>query len=293
MHPTDYSRSEHILAKTNTPALAIVQAAQRAVAQALEADYRPDPILRPEISRVVSVATSAAKRHGPLIERVIGNALERGGLTVLRNRSIPITRGALALTDSPDYSQFVGRQIAFDENDVIDSVDADVIPIDEANRWAGAFSIKRGGGATESRKRREGARQLRAANFILASWLRKQGYREIETAVVGVIDFFGQSGFVKDLTIDRSGLDSFFGLPIVEDVDQMTAAMYAAIDVQMGSLLAPVIAAMPPIATPKATVLTEMFTAPVTQTLLRPRLNVAGGAAKNADGDAGPRGRGR
>ena len=45
MHPTDYSRSEHILAKTNTPALAIVQAAQRAVAQALEADYSPDPIL--------------------------------------------------------------------------------------------------------------------------------------------------------------------------------------------------------------------------------------------------------
>ena len=155
---------------------------------------------------------------------MIGNALERGGLTVLRNRSIPITRGALALTDSPDYSQFVGRQIAFDENDVIDSVDADVIPIDEANRWAGAFSIKRGGGATESRKRREGARQLRAANFILASWATQAGLPEDRDRSRWRHRFLRavrNSG--KDLTIDRSGLDSFFGLPIVEDVDQMTA----------------------------------------------------------------------
>ena len=279
------TRSEHILAQKFPAALAAIQAAERAVAQALEAGYRPDPILRPEVSRVVSFAASAAKRHGPLIERAIGNALECGGLTVLRNVSIPITRGALALTDSLDYAQLVGRQIDFNENDIADATDADIIAIDEPHGWAGAFSVKRGGGQTETRRRKDSGRQLRALNFTLASWLRKKGYRQVETAVAGVIDYFGQSGFAKDLTVDRNGLDDYFGLPIVRDVDAVTAAMFHAMDIEMEALLVPIIAVIAPVDTPKVAATEEMMTSSVVATLLRPRLHAENGATKMAAGE--------
>jgi hypothetical protein len=259
-------------------------AAKKAVADALETNFRPDPILTPALSQLLSFASSAAKRHGPLIELGIGNVLESGGLTVLRNLRVPITRGALALIGSVDYPRLVGSQIDFNDNDIVDFVDVDIIAIDEPNRWAGAFSVKRGGGQTETRKRKDGERLLRALNFILASWLRKQGYGEIEVAAAAVIDYFGQSGFAKDLTIGRSDLDAYFGLAIVQDVDAMTAAMHAAIEAEMGALLAPIFESIPPVSTKQAAANTELTSAPVTKALLRPRR----GAANHRDGETFP-----
>jgi len=284
MRSIDYSRSEHVSGKANSTATAAIMAAKKAVADALETNFRPDPILTPEISQLLSFASSAAKRHGPLIELGIGNVLECSGLTVLRNQRVPITRGALALIGSVDYSRLVGKQIDFNDNDIVDFVDVDIIAIDEPNRWAGAFSVKRGGGQTETRKRKDGERLLRALNFILSSWLRKQGYGEIEVAAAAVIDYFGQSGFSKDLTIGRSDLDEYFGLAIVRDVDAMTAAMHTAIEAEMGALLAPIIATIPLVSTKQAAAKTQLTSAPVTKTLLRPRR----GAAKHPDGETFP-----
>ena len=147
---------------------ALMDAACNAVRAAAAAEFHPDPLLSPEVSHLGSVISSTVKRHGPLLERALGDALTAGGLIVLRNVAIPITRGAVALVNSKD-NVIADKQINFDHDDIADYVDADLISIDETQGWAAMLQLKRGGGMTEPRKRRADERGLRASRLTLAS----------------------------------------------------------------------------------------------------------------------------
>jgi len=225
---------------------ALVDVARQAVTASLKAEFRPDPLFHPEISKLFSVCTSVAIRHGPLIERAIAEALERNKLTVLRNVHVPVTHGALAVVSSTKYEQIANQQFDFDEHDIADYVDADIIAVDEKRKCAGAFSVKRGGGTAGTKKRTSDDRALRAMGFTLASWLRQQGYRTVDSALAMVIDYYGQSGFPKDIALDRTELDDFFELSIVAGVERMTEAMRAAIDAETQRLLQPILRTMTP-----------------------------------------------
>jgi hypothetical protein len=223
---------------------ALHKAAREAVKAAIEADHAPDPLFRPEVSRLVSAYTSAAKRHGPLIERAIGDALEAAGCTVFRNLGLPVTQGALELAESHEYALTPKRQIRFVEGKIASFVDVDVLAIDEEREIAWALAIKRGGGATETKKRRAIERDLMALRLNLASYLRQQGYSKIETAHAFVVDYLGSAGFSKEITLTREKIDSTLGLPITASIDAMTQAMKAALDAALARMLAPVIRSM-------------------------------------------------
>jgi hypothetical protein len=281
MRITDRARSEHINSNGANPGAKLLEDARRAAKASACADFKPDPLFSPEFSRLISASTSAAKRHGPLIEKAIAGELERAPMTVLRNVAVPITEGGLAMSESRDYSTLVNKQIDFDDKRIADVVDIDILAIDESNGWAGAFSVKRGGGLTEPRKRKANERELRALNFTLASWLRHKGYRTVETATAAVIDYLGQSGFSKDLTIDRDAIDEFFGLPIVAGIDAMTAAMSEALNSELRNLLVPIMRKMSEDETPHDMMGVMEGTAP---TLLRARrrINTAGSDTASA-----------
>jgi hypothetical protein len=144
------------------------------------------------------------------------------------------------------------QQFAFNEKDIADAVDVDILAIDEPNGWACAVSVKRGNGFTEPKKRKANERELRALELTLASWLRQQGYPTVETAAVGVIDYFGQSGFSTDLAINGASIDEFFDLPIVAAIDRMTASLKAAFDIELLRLLEPLLRALKLEASPAA-----------------------------------------
>jgi hypothetical protein len=237
MRPFSHSNFQSITIESDASEDALAAAARQAVTASFKAECRLDPLLPPEISKLMSACTSAVIRHGPLIEQAIAEALERNGLTVLRNIHVPVTGGAMAMVGSDKYSQIAADQLPFNEKDIAGYVDADIIAIDEKNRCAGAFSVKRGGGAAGTKKRTSDDRDLRAMGFILASWLRQQGYRLVDSALAMVIDYYGQAGFPRDLSINRTELDDFFELPIVAEVDRMNEAMRTAIDVEIRRVL--------------------------------------------------------
>lgn len=110
---------------------ALHEAAREAVKAAIDADHAPDPLFRPVVSRLVSAYTSAAKRHGPLIERAIGDALEAAGCAVFRNLGLPVPQGALELAESHENALTPKRQIRFVEGKIASFVDVDVLAIDE------------------------------------------------------------------------------------------------------------------------------------------------------------------
>ncbi len=244
MRTADRARSEFIAATTRSPDDALHEAAFQAVKGSVSAEFKPDPLFTAEFSRLLSTANSVVKKHGPMIEDAIAAELERARLTVKRNTPIPITGAALAMVNSRNYPELSRQQFAFDEKDIADTVDVDILAIDEVNGWACAVSVKRGNGFTEPRKRKANERELRALELTLASRLRQQGYPTVETAAVGVIDYFGQSGFSTDLAINGVSIDQLFDLPIVAAIDRMTASLKAAFDLELVRLLEPILRAL-------------------------------------------------
>lgn len=252
MRITDRARSKFIAATTRSPDDALHEAAFQAVKGSVNAEFKPDPLFTAEFSRLLSTANSVVKKHGPMIEDAIAAELERANLMVKRNSSIPVTSAALAMVNSRDYPELSRQQFAFNEKDIADAVDVDILAIDEPNGWACAVSVKRGNGFTEPKKRKANERELRALELTLASRLRQQGYPTVETAAVGVIDYFGQSGFSTDLAINGVSIDEFFDLPIVAAIDRMTASLKAAFDLELLRLLEPILRALELEASPGA-----------------------------------------
>ena len=241
MRITERARSKFIVKTARSPEEALHAAVSQTVQGSVNAEFKPDPLFTAEFSRLLSTANSVVKKHGPMIEDAIAAELERAKLTVHRNTSIPITSAALAMVNSRDYAQLSKRQYDFNEKDIADTVDVDILAIDEANGWACAVSVKRGNGFTEPKKRKANERELRALELTLASRLRQQGYPTIDTATVGVIDYFGQTGFAEDLAISGVGIDQFFDLPIVVSIDRMAASLKAAFDAELVRLLEPIL----------------------------------------------------
>ena len=252
MRITERARSKFVVGTARNPDEALHEAVSRAVSGSVNAEFKPDPLFSVEFSNLLSTANSVVKKHGPMIEDVIAVELERAKLTVQRNTPIPITSAALAMVNSRDYPELSRQQFAFNEKDIADTVDVDILAIDEVNGWACAVSVKRGNGFTEPKKRKANERELRALELTLASRLRQQGYPTIETAAVGVIDYFGQSGFSEDLAINGVSIDQFFDLPIVAAIDRMTASLKAAFDVELLRLLEPILRALNLEASPAA-----------------------------------------
>ena len=245
-HPK--SRAKHISGKSADTHLAVIEAAKKEVDRALNAEYRLDPIFDSRMARVISFATRILQGHGRKIEFAMSETLTLAGMEVLRNQQVPVTRQALELVTAKNYPQNIGRQIDFDEDDIVERIDIDLLAIDETIGWAGGFNLKRGGGQTESRKRKFDALHLRALDFTLPSYVRHLGYEGIEVGAVAVIDYYGQSGFPSDLTLTREDLDDYFKLEIVSVVEAMTDAMHDAADVALKNLLVPVYNSMTAVA---------------------------------------------
>ena len=140
---------------------------------------------------------------------------------------MPITEAAHALLTSENSDRDLARIQLKSDASVLWMITVDLIVIDVESRWAGAYDVKRGNGATESRKRRPIEHDLRAARLVLASFLAKNGYEDIRKVTTGVIDYYGASGFGKDIKLTREQLDDHFGgprrsrvVPVLEDANE-------------------------------------------------------------------------
>ena len=238
IHP----RANHPEPVRCSPALA--QAARQAVMGAAAASFPSEPLLDPALSRLVSTCSSIVKRHGPLVESAIAEALVEGGLDVWQRIKVPFTRTALAFVASSDYALNRDRLLTFDPNDIAGHFDADVLAVDDPGAWACALQVRRGGGATEPVKRRRMEREIRAVDLTLASWLRQQGFLRIELSAVALVDWLGQAGFANDLVLHGDDLDNFLDVPATAKINAMSDALRHELDGRMNDLLRPVMAAL-------------------------------------------------
>lgn len=234
------------LGLTDVSHTALVRAAREVVAGALAGDFPQDPVIGPDLSRAISTLGSVVKRHGGLIELGIAGALITSDrFVVLSNVALPVTKGAAQLLDAKNSDQALAKIRLSADSEAEGIVNVDLVVVDPETKWAGAYEIKRGNGATEHGKRRQSIHKLRAARLVLASYVHQAGYGMMETVTSGVIDYYGASGFTPDFTLSRDQLDDHFGVPVVATVEAMTAALQEELKAALPRLFGPFLASLP------------------------------------------------
>jgi len=234
------------LGLTDVSRTALVRAAREVVAGALAGDFPQDPVIGPDLSRAISTLGSVVKRHGGLIELGIAGALITSDrFVVLTNVALPVTKGAAQLLDAKNSDQALAKIRLSADSEAEGIVNVDLVVVDPEAKWAGAYEIKRGNGATEHGKRRQSIHKLRAARLVLASYVHQAGYGMMETVTSGVIDYYGASGFTPEFTLSRDQLDDHFGVPVVATVEAMTAALQEELKTALPRLFGPFLASLP------------------------------------------------
>jgi hypothetical protein len=158
---------------------------------------------------------------------------------------LPITEAAHDLLTSKNSDRDLAKIQLKADSKTSRMVTVDLIVVDTESGWAGAYDVKRGNGTTESRKRRPIELDLRAARLILASFLAKCGYDSIRSVTSAVIDYYGASGFSKEMKLTREELDEHFGVPVLDTIDAMTAELQRALHAEMRNLLTPALTILP------------------------------------------------
>jgi len=234
------------LGLTDVSHAALIRAARGAMAGALAGEFPEDPVIGPDLSRALSVLGSTVKRHGGLIELGIAGALIASDrYVVLTNVTLPVTKAAAQLLDAKNSDQALAKIKLSADSEAEGIVNVDLVVVDPDAKWAGAYEIKRGNGATEHGKRRPIMRKLAAARLVLASYVRQAGYGTMENVTSGVIDYYGASGFDKNLALSREHLDAHFDVPVVATVEAMTAALHEELQIALPQLFRPFLASLP------------------------------------------------
>lgn len=225
---------------------AIRRSVRAVVSNAINGDFPVDPVIGGDLSKTFSVVNSVVKRHGLLLQRSLADALAASGrFDVMTDVPVPVTGAANDLLTSRNSNQDLAKIRLKSDANVVRMVTVDIIAIDVDAGWAGAYDVKRGNGATESRKRRPLEHDLRACRLVLSSFLSKYGYSDIVQATTGIIDYYGSSGFNDELRITREDLDTHFDVPVLTTLETMTAELRQALHAEMRGLLAPVLRTMP------------------------------------------------
>jgi hypothetical protein len=219
---------------------AIARASRAVIANAMAGDFPIDPVIGADLSKSFSIINSVVKRHGLLIQRTLGDALAASGrFEILTEVRLPITEAAHDLLTSDNSDRDLRKIKLKADSNTLRMVAIDLVVVDTESGWAGAYDVKRGNGTTESRKRGPIELDLRATRLILASFLAKCGYDGTRSVTSAVIDYYGASGFSKEMRLTREELDEHFGVPVVDTIEAMTAELQRALHAEMRNLLMP------------------------------------------------------
>lgn len=217
----------------------LLKAASDAVAAAVSTKFPLDEVLGPELSRLISISASVVKRHGLLLEKAFVEALQASGrFEVLHNPTIPITAAADGLVASNTAESLARLSLRYDQP-AVRAVNQDLVVIDLAAGWAGAYSVKRGGGDMGPRLRKPLERDVASVRLLLRAYLRDQGYSTVDTTTSACIDWFGAAGLPPHLTVPGPDVDTHFGVPIIATVERMTAHLRDELHRTMPGLLSP------------------------------------------------------
>lgn len=185
--------------------------------------FRPDPIAGEHFSRIVSVMSSAYKRHGFILERAILEQLKLcPDFDVWEDREFQVPNTADHIVDSAieNPETIFGTETGYRKGHRTLQVDVIVY-----NRITGAirgYEVKRGSGLHDAGKRRSILRDLLCLQVLLKSYGIERGL-DVSDARAHIIFYYGQCSIRAPFKLTREELDDHFQWPVVEAVEQVNS----------------------------------------------------------------------
>ncbi|GIT89224.1 hypothetical protein [Roseobacter sp. OBYS 0001] len=202
--------------------LKILEPEVEATVQRLRAKkFKPDPIAGEHFSRIVSVMSSAYKRHGFIIERAILEQLKFcPDFEVWEDSTFQVPATADHIVDSAikDPEHIYGTETSYREGHRTLQVDA--IVFNKLNGEISAYEIKRGSGLHDAGKRRSILRDLLCLQILLKSYAELRGY-EVTKARAHIIFYYGMCSIKKPFSLTKDELDEHFGWPVSDAVEEV------------------------------------------------------------------------
>jgi hypothetical protein len=192
---------------------------------ALEAKkFRVDPLAGKKYSKVVSVLSSAYKRHGFILERAILEAVkENPDLVVWHDPVFHVSTSADHMVDTIILTPDAAFSTEMPYGAGHRTLQVDLIVFDKKNEHVTSYEIKRGNGLHDAGKKRSILRDLLCQQVLLKSYAASKGYTA-KTARVHIIFYYGQCSIKKPFSLIDTELDKHFNWPVLEAVEKVNRA---------------------------------------------------------------------
>jgi hypothetical protein len=184
--------------------------------------FTPDPIAGEHFSKIVSLMSSAYKRHGFILERAILEQLKTcPRFIVWEDREFRVTNTADHIVDTILKSpiQALETQTNYSE-DGHRSLQTDAFVFDKETRMLRAYEIKRGSGLHDSGKRRSILRDILCTQILLKSYGRLRDL-SVANAESLIIFYYGKCSIGKPFSLTAKELDDHFGYPVQKEVEAL------------------------------------------------------------------------
>jgi hypothetical protein len=186
--------------------------------------FRVDPLAGEKYSKIVSVMSSAYKRHGFILERALLEATKQNtDLVVWEDPLFQVSNPADHMVDSilktPEHA--FDTEMPYGEGHR--TLQVDLITYNKKTRHITSYEIKRGNGLHDAGKKRSILRDLLCQQVLLKSYAKAKGF-DAKTAHVHIVFYYGQCSIKKPFSLINSELDAHFGCPVgvaVEGVNLM------------------------------------------------------------------------
>lgn len=188
-----------------------------------KAEFTKDPIAGAYFSRIVSVMSSAYKRHGTILEAAILEALKtNSNLEVWRDDAFPISQSADQMVKAALRDPEPLMTVNLPQAAPVRTLQVDALVFDKTTRILDAYEIKRGNGLHDAGKKRSMMDDIMCTQVLLKSYGQLKGY-EASTVRSRIIFYYGKCSVGAPWAIRGDEMDAHFGFAVCALVEEVNA----------------------------------------------------------------------
>jgi len=191
------------------------------IASLNKAKFTKDPIAGEYFSKIVSVMSSAYKRHGTILEGAILEALKTNpDLEVWRDDLFPISQSADQMVKAALKDRGLLMNVNLQQAPPIRTLQVDALVFNKTTKELNAYEIKRGNGLHDAGKIRSMIDDTMCTQVLLKSYGQSRGF-DPSSVNSRIIFYYGKCSVGSPWAIKGSELDSHFGFPVYSLVEEV------------------------------------------------------------------------
>jgi hypothetical protein len=185
------------------------------------ARFTKDPVAGEYFSKIVSVMSSAYKRHGTILETAILEALKTNGdLEVWRDDAFPVSQSAGQMVKATLRDPTPLMAVHLPQETPVRTLQVDALVFNKVTKSLTAYEVKRGNGLHDAGKKRSMMDDILCTQVLLSSYGQAKGYTP-EAVQSRIIFYYGKCSIGAPWALKGDDLDQHFGFQLHHLVEEV------------------------------------------------------------------------